>query len=178
MTIRPSIRADGFEDTFRALFPQAKRVAERVLGRSGQAEDAAAEAFARALASWRRVGRLPYRDAWILRVTANVAIDMARKRHRREPTASDDLPHDDRHTGHPTDDAVTTRLALVAALERLPRRQREVVTLRYLADLSETAVADCLGVAVGTVQRHAHRGVRSLRRHLGPDIEEASLAAD
>lgn len=178
MTIRPRIQADGFEDTFRALFPQAKRVAQRVLGRSELAEDAAAEAFARALASWRRVGGLPYREAWILRVTANVAVDMARKRHRREPTATGDLPYDDRQDRHPADEEVATRLALVAALERLPRRQREVVTLRYLADLSETVVAECLGVAVGTVQQHAHRGVRSLREHLGPHIEEASLVTD
>ncbi len=175
MRIRPSARAEGFEETFRELFPQAVSVARRILGDHAQAEDAAAEAFARALASWRRVGRLPYRDAWILRVTANVAIDTARKLRHRVPT--EDVG--DVVSAPSPADAAATRLAMLAALEALSRRQREVVALRYLADLSESTVAECLGVHVGTVQQHAHRGMKALRQHLGPQIhEEVPLATD
>lgn len=175
MRIRPSARAEGFEETFRELFPQAVNVARRILGDRAQAEDAAAEAFARALASWRRVGHLPYLDAWILRVTANVAIDMTRRLRRRVPTAA---VGDVEAAPSPADDAAT-RLAVIAALEALPRRQREVVTLRYLADFSESAVAECLGVHVGTVQQHAHRGMKALRRRLGPQVhEEVPLVSD
>jgi RNA polymerase sigma factor (sigma-70 family) len=65
-------------------------------------------------------------------------------------------------------DAAVTRLALAQALRRLPRRQRDVVVLRYLADLSEADVAESLGVSAGSVKQHAHRAVNALRRALGP----------
>jgi len=63
------------------------------------------------------------------------------------------------------------RMELVTHLARLPRRQREVVVLRYLADLPEAAVAEALGCSVGTVKRHASRGLGSLRLALGPVAE-------
>jgi len=59
---------------------------------------------------------------------------------------------------------------LVAALGRLPRRQREVLTLRYFLDLSEAAIADALGISAGSVKAHAHRGLTSLRS----DVEATS----
>jgi RNA polymerase sigma factor (sigma-70 family) len=55
---------------------------------------------------------------------------------------------------------------LVVALRRLPRRQREAVVLRYLADLSEAQVAIEMGCSVGAVKSHGSRGLTSLRRHL------------
>ncbi len=65
----------GFDEVFPELFLSAFHVARRILGDVTDSEDAAAEALARALRCWRRVGRLSYRDAWIMRVTANVALD-------------------------------------------------------------------------------------------------------
>jgi DNA-directed RNA polymerase specialized sigma24 family protein len=53
-------------------------------------------------------------------------------------------------------------------LRGLSRRQREVVALRYLADLPETDVARALGCSVGTVKQHASRGLAALRAALGP----------
>ena len=52
---------------------------------------------------------------------------------------------------------------LLAALGRLPRRQREVLTLRYYADLSEAQIADALSISTGSVKAHAHRGLTALR---------------
>lgn len=59
---------------------RARQVAYRILGDRSEAEDAAAEAFTRALVTWRKVGALAFRDAWVLRVTANVAVDWRRRR--------------------------------------------------------------------------------------------------
>jgi RNA polymerase sigma factor (sigma-70 family) len=67
------------------------------------------------------------------------------------------------------DPDVLARIELVAALERLPRRQREVVVLRYLADLSERDVAAALHTTVGSVKQHAHRGTARLRADLAPE---------
>ena len=52
-------------------------------------------------------------------------------------------------------------------LRSLPRRQREAVALRYLADLPEAAVAAHLGCSVGAVKQHTHRGLAALRRAAG-----------
>lgn len=56
--------------------------------------------------------------------------------------------------------------AMLAALRRLPDRQREVLVLRYFADWSEAAIADALGIAPGSVKAHAHRGLAALRARL------------
>jgi len=64
------------------------------------------------------------------------------------------------------------RVALVAALGSLPRRQRQAVALRYLGDLSDGQVAVALGISVGSVKTHIHRGLGALRGRLGPGLEE------
>jgi RNA polymerase sigma-70 factor (sigma-E family) len=151
---------DGFEAAFDGLFASARRVAMRLVGHGPEADDVAAEALARAYARWPKVRDLDYRDAWVMRVAANVALDVLRRSRRPLPQPiTDDVD--------PADAAVT-RLALAQALRRLPRRQRDVVVLRYLADLSEADVAESLGVSAGSVKQHAHRAVDALRRALGP----------
>jgi RNA polymerase sigma-70 factor (sigma-E family) len=56
---------------------------------------------------------------------------------------------------------------LMAVLKRLPRRQREVLVLRYWAHLSEVEIAQTLGISVGTVKSSASRGLDALEIHLG-----------
>ena len=63
----------------------------------------------------------------------------------------------------PGDGASGDRIDVVRALHSLPQREREVVVLRYYADLSERAVADLLGVSVGTVKSSSSRGLQRLR---------------
>lgn len=55
---------------------------------------------------------------------------------------------------------------VLAALRTLPRRQQEVLVLRYYADLSEFEIAQALGLSRGAVKSHAHRGLASLRAAL------------
>lgn len=152
----------AFEEFFRANYSRAFGVAVRMLGNSAEAEDAAAEAFSRALLRWRRVGTLDYRDAWVLRVTANVAIDMLR---RRRP-----LPRPDAAVRDAQADSVE-RLSLLRELETLPERQRDVLLLRYFGDLSDDDIARCLTMAQGTVKSHVHRGLSRLRRRFGVDLD-------
>jgi RNA polymerase sigma factor (sigma-70 family) len=92
-----------------------------------------------------------------VRVTANLAIDTIRRRRLRTPVALTVVDAED----------VSTRFALIAAVRDLPRRQREVIVLRYLADLSVPEVAAALGVSPGSVKTHAHRGIARLRDELG-----------
>ena len=57
-------------------------------------------------------------------------------------------------------------------LAALPRRQREVLALRYYLDLTEAQIADTLGVSRGAVKSHASRGAKALRRLLGERMED------
>jgi len=60
------------------------------------------------------------------------------------------------------------RAAVARALHALPTRQREVLVLRYYADLSEAQIAAALEISPGAVKTHAHRGLTSLRRTIDP----------
>ena len=62
-------------------------------------------------------------------------------------------------------------------LRRLSRRQREVVAMRYLADLPEAEVAAALGCSVGTVKQHASRGLAALRAALADPTSSPSSPA-
>ncbi len=55
------------------------------------------------------------------------------------------------------------RRQVLDALARLPRRQREVLALRYYLDLDEATIADTLGISRGAVKSHASRGAATLR---------------
>jgi RNA polymerase sigma factor (sigma-70 family) len=59
-----------------------------------------------------------------------------------------------------------TREALAVAIRQLPRRQREVIVLRYYLDLSEAEIASWLGVSPGSVKRHAFRATESLQKRM------------
>lgn len=171
-------RSPTFEDRFAVLAALSYRVAYRLVGHRAEAEDLAQEALARAYTSWRRIGG--HDEAWVSRVTTNLAIGRWRRSRRIAMESRADCGDDVRLASHDGDrlragagapDPVD-RLDLVAALRRLPRRQREVVTLRYLADLPELEVAAALGCATGTVKQHAHRGLAALRRHLHDDEDD------
>jgi RNA polymerase sigma factor (sigma-70 family) len=161
-------RDPTFEAAFDVLFPRAHRLAYRILGDDAAAEDVAAEALARTYARWAKVRDLPYRDGWVLRVATNLAIDATRRRKvlMAAPAA------------HLDDDEVAVRLALVAAMRSLPKRQQEAIALRYLGGLSEAEVAVALGVSPGTVKTHLHRGAAALRQRLGKDFQEGGFAVD
>lgn len=142
----------SFEAAAAGLFDLAYRVAYRLTGDHQEAADIAQEALARTLARWSKIHG--YAEAWAARTATNLALDLHRRRRRRRP-----LERPAAGRTEPDGD----RLDLVAALRRLPRRQREAVVLRYLADLDETSVAATMGCSTGTVKQHLHRAVTALR---------------
>jgi RNA polymerase sigma-70 factor (sigma-E family) len=153
---------DDFDAFFRSVLPRAIGVARRITGDRSTAEDVAVEALARAHVRWHRVAPLPWREAWVLRVAAREALRHLPRKAAPAPAA---LTPD-------ASDLVALRMALVAALSRLPSRQREAIALRYLCDLSEADVAQALGISAGSVKAHLHRGITTLRTTTGTDLEE------
>ena len=149
-----------YDDNFGALYRIAFRVAYRILGSQAEAEDIAQDTMAKAYSRWWRIR--PEAARWVSRVSANGAIDAWRKRSKQDLT-SEDLVR--AHDGEP----IIERLALVDALSRLSKRQREVVVLRYLAGYPEADVAEILDCSVGSVKTHASRGLSSLRNTMSAD---------
>src|SRR4029077_3382806 len=73
-----------------------------------------------------------------------------------------------------TRDGAEDRMDLVAALRRIPPRQRAVLVLRYYHDLSVDETAQALGCAPGTVKSQTSKAIAALRRHLTvPAFEES-----
>jgi RNA polymerase sigma factor (sigma-70 family) len=159
-----------FEAAFDDLYRAAYRAAYRILGCRADAEEIAQETCARCLVRWRRVA--DYAEAWTSRAAANLAIDTYRRQSRRPPDPVADLD-----VGEQAQRVVELRADLVAALQELSRRQREVVVLRYLMDLPERDVARALGCSEGSVKRHASRGMAALRERLAPTLAPELLAA-
>lgn len=132
----------------------ARRVAFGILRHGPDADDVAQEAVARALMAWDRIGT--YARPWVVRVATNLAIGTIRGQER---LCGLDAVGDAAARDAGTD----LRLDLRVALGNLPVRQRQAVTLRYLVDLDEAAVADLLGCSRGAVKRHLHRAAAALR---------------
>lgn len=159
---------DGFDEVIDDLARTAHRVAYRILGDREEARDIAQETLARAYARWPRVRERA--DAWVAKVAANQALDLVRRRQRS--------PRVDGRVGGDVAAQAAARTEIVELLRRLPRRQRQVVVLRYLADRPEAEVAALLGCSTGTVKRHAHRAMTSLRELLDVDLTEPDVAGE
>jgi RNA polymerase sigma-70 factor, ECF subfamily len=127
-------------------------------GRSGIAEDAVGEAFARAAA---RFDDLRDPVAWLYRAAFNVATDeLRRDRRRAERDAVDPVQSPPEAVG------------LFEAMRRLPPRERAAMVLFYVSDLPVAEVADRMGVARATVRVHLMKGRRRLRDLLGDEEVE------
>ena len=142
------------------------------VGDRDTAQELVAEAFARAWASWRTVSRHPAPRAWVVRTALNANISRWR-RHRREVSVPDpgslaDLPAADAGGGSSVDPRI------MAALLRLPARQRQVIALRLFLDLDTEHTAQVLGIAPGTVQAHLGRAIAALRYDLMPERQQES----
>lgn len=162
-----------FDDLFRSVWGRAVACARRIVGPGGDPEALAAEALTRAYDRWPAVGRHPAPDAWVLRVTINLALDRVRRRPMRGDAVIDLRDGAERHgmVEDASDDATAVRLALGAALRALPTKQRHAVALRYLAGCQEDEIAASLGINPGTVKTHLKRGLAKLRDELGADLE-------
>jgi len=118
------------------------------------AEDLVQTALLKAFRSWSRVARADHPDAYVYRILVNALHDQrARRWHGERPTA--DLPEPEHVQGADP----TTGLAVRRALAAMSKEHREVLVLRYYADLSEAEIARVLGIAPGTVKSRAVRGL-------------------
>lgn len=148
-------------ETYQAHYATLMRLAALLLDDAASCEDVVQEAFIRVHAARRRV-REPEKTLAYLRQTV---VNLSRSTLRRRILGLRLLPK-------PMPDAASAeegaydaleRDALIRALRGLQRRQREVLVLRYFADMTEAQVAEALGLSLGSVKAYGSRGLAALR---------------
>jgi RNA polymerase sigma-70 factor (ECF subfamily) len=155
-------------------------LAYRMLGDRDRAEDAAQEAFIRAYRGLKRYRPSGKFAAWLFATASNVCIDRLRQRPfasaSTDETGWRDVPANGPGSG-PT--AAYERSEVQGqvhqALGRLPHVQRLAVTLVHIQGLSYDEAAEVMGQPVNTVKSHAHRARKTLKRLLGPYVQEGAL---
>ena len=159
------------EESFAEFYAARRDPCLRALVASGTdraaAEEAVAEAFARAWASWPKVSRHPAPSAWVVRTALNHHVSRWR-RTRREVALTTDVTDAARDADH------GVRADLLQAVAALPERQRQVVALRVFLDLDTKQTAEALDLSPGTVTTHLHRALTALRATVSPDLEVRS----
>lgn len=156
----------GFDDFFVRERTAVVGLAYALSGSRVAAEDLAQDAF---VAAYRRWDEIEQPSAWVRRVVANLAVSRIRRRaaetraitrlRSERPRNFDPMPAEDEE--------------LWKAVRRLPKRQAQVIALRYLEDLSVAEIAAVLDTAEGTVKATLFQARRSLARTLDLTVEDA-----
>lgn len=152
----------------------AFRAAYLVTRSAADAEDAAQEGFVKAWYAMSRFRPGARFRPWLLRIVTNEARNRRRSAFRRERLALRAAGTASEHHGTPEEAALLgeRRRALLAAIDRLPARDRSIIGYRYLLELSEEETAAALGVAVGTVKSRLSRARHRLRNLLADQPAE------
>jgi RNA polymerase sigma-70 factor (sigma-E family) len=150
----------SFDEFVSLRSPRLLRSAYLLTGDRAEAEDLLQVALVRTARRWETAREAP--AAYAHRVLLNLVRDRHRRRGRRvieEPLGEDVL------LGAAGDhvEAAVERDALIGALRQLPARQREVLVLRFYADLSVEETAAAIGASAGSVKTHTSRGLATLR---------------
>jgi RNA polymerase sigma-70 factor (sigma-E family) len=157
----------AFGDYVRSRGGALLRAAQALTGNRADAEDLVQSTLVKTYQSWDNITDPAALDTYVRRIMVNTHISGWRRR-RVDEYPTDELP--DEAAADQTGDSDMHEV-VQRALDRLPRRMRAAVMLRYYDDMSEPEVAAALGVSVGTVKSTVARAVAKLR-------EDAELGAD
>jgi RNA polymerase sigma-70 factor (sigma-E family) len=155
-----------FEEFAAARLPAVLRFAAVLAGDRALAEDLAQEVLIRAYARWDKIGSMDRPDLYVRKMILNEFLAWRRRSWRTTPVA--DLTAEMIGTAPDHASAYTERASLLAELERLPRRQRAVLVLRYYEGRDDAEIAELLGCTAGTVRGYASRALSALRIELRP----------
>jgi RNA polymerase sigma-70 factor (sigma-E family) len=154
---------------YRLHYRSLVRLAAFLVGDVATAEELVQDSFVAVYTSWRRLRDRNQALPYLRQSVVNRSRSVLRHRAivRKVPAKlAPDMP--------PAEQEAIVRLdqsALVSALAALPIRQREVLVLRYYADLPESQIAAAMGISRGAVKSHAARAMATLRAELGPAAE-------
>lgn len=162
---------DSLESLYVAHYRDLVRLVSGLLDDNETCEEVVQDAFASLLGGGGRPR--PGREAAYLRsAVLNGARSQMRKRQVRRRHLTSVADQSEPPSARTPEDAAVERVEhqrVLDAVRTLPRRQCEVVLLRFQAELSEAEIADTLGISPGSVKTHASRGLAAVRARLDED---------
>ncbi|MEI5009006.1 SigE family RNA polymerase sigma factor [Streptomyces sp. NPDC058423] len=160
-TVAAGTTVDHLTETYRAHYRSLLGLAALLLDDTASCEDVVQEAFIRVHSARRRVRDPEKTLAYLRQTVVNLSRSALRRRILGLKLLSKPMP--DMASAEEGAYDQLERDALIKAMKGLQRRQREVLVLRYFADMTEAQVAQTLGISLGSVKAYGSRGIAALR---------------
>jgi len=158
---RELVADSGFDEFYQGSRQRVVAFLYAMSGDRGDAQDAAQEAYVRAWQRWSTISQYEDPEAWVRKVGYNLCASRFRKARGR-------LAAYRRHgTEAPVAPPSVDTVVLIAALKQLPVREREVIVLHHLLDMSVAEVAAQTGTPANTIKSQLVRGRRALAALVG-----------
>ncbi|WP_254077090.1 SigE family RNA polymerase sigma factor [Streptomyces pacificus] len=164
-TVVAGTTVDHLTETYRAHYRSLLGLAALLLDDTASCEDVVQEAFIRVHSARRRVRDKEKTLAYLRQTVVNLSRSALRRRILGLKLLSKPMP--DMASAEEGAYDQLERDALIKAMKGLQRRQREVLVLRYFADMTEAQVAKTLGISLGSVKAYGSRGIAALRVAMG-----------
>ncbi|MCC2274746.1 SigE family RNA polymerase sigma factor [Streptomyces morookaense] len=152
---------DHLTETYRAHYRSLLGLAALLLDDTASCEDVVQEAFIRVHSARNRVRDPEKTLAYLRQTVVNLSRSALRRRILGLKLLSKPMP--DMASAEEGAYEQLERDQLIKAMRGLQRRQREVLVLRYFADMTEAQVAETLGLSLGSVKAYGSRGIAALR---------------
>ncbi|MFI1764468.1 SigE family RNA polymerase sigma factor [Streptomyces sp. NPDC020800] len=152
---------DHLTETYRAHYRSLLGLAALLLDDTASCEDVVQEAFIRVHSARKRVRDPEKTLAYLRQTVVNLSRSALRRRILGLKLLSKPMP--DMASAEEGAYDQLERRDLIKAMKGLQRRQREVLVLRYFADMTEAQVAETLGISLGSVKAYGSRGIAALR---------------
>lgn len=155
---------EAVTELYGAHYRSLVRLAALLVRDVESAEDIVQDSFVAMHGAWRRLRDRERALPYLRQAVVNRARSALRRRKvevKYAPTPGPDAPSAEYGAIGSLE-----RDAVLAALDKLPVRQRETLVLRYYSDLSEAQIAEAMGISRGSVKSHASRGMSALRELL------------
>ncbi|NJP68610.1 SigE family RNA polymerase sigma factor [Streptomyces sp. ventii] len=152
---------DQLTETYQQHYRSLLGLAALLLDDTASCEDVVQEAFIRVHSARSRVRDPEKTLAYLRQTVVNLSRSTLRRRILGVKLLSKPMP--DMASAEEGAYDKLERADLIKAMRNLQRRQREVLVLRYFADMSEAEVADSLGISTGSVKAYGSRGIAALR---------------
>ncbi len=152
---------DEFDAFYATAFPRLTGQLTAFTGDHGEAQDVVQEAFIRVHSARKRVRDPEKTLAYLRQTVVNLSRSALRRRILGLKLLSKPMP--DMASAEEGAYDQLERDSLIKAMKGLQRRQREVLVLRYFADMTEAQVAETLGISLGSVKAYGSRGIAALR---------------
>jgi RNA polymerase sigma-70 factor (sigma-E family) len=149
--------------------PALRKLAYVLCGDGHRADDLVQQTITRLYVRWRRISEVEHLDQYVRTMLVRAFVDDRRGAWTRIGLVPDVPDRPDPRAG--VADRATDAVAVRAALAQVPPRQRAVLILRFLCDMPVEEVAEALQCSAGTVKSQTARGLATLRRTLGGDID-------